>query len=368
MSAADAPQRVVCCLSGGVDSSVAAALLLERGHEVIGVFMRSGVSGHAVGEKQGCCSVEDAMDARRVADQLGIPFYALNMEQGFTRLIERFTDEYARGRTPNPCVLCNRWLKFGHVLRFAREVGATRVASGHYARIVERDGRRTLARGRDRAKDQSYVLSVVEQEQLAAMLLPLGELTKAEVRAEAARRGLHRVADKRESQEICFVPGDYRALLRERLPEGAPALAGGEVQHVDGRVLGRHEGTAGFTVGQRRGIRVAASEPLYVQRTDPGRRLVVVGPKAALERTRLEADEVTWLGARLEPGQTLRGRAQVRAHGEAVPVSVVGSGPRAVRCTFADEPLQGVVPGQVVVVYDEADDQVLLGGWIRAAS
>lgn len=214
--------RVVACLSGGVDSSVAAARLVDAGHDVVGVFMRSGVSAHATGEKQGCCSVEDAADARRVADLLGIPFYALNLEEAFGRVIDRFVDDYARGRTPNPCVLCNRWLKFGHVLEFARQVGAEHVASGHYARVVRRRERWTVARPADRRKDQSYVLAVLEQEQLERVLLPLGETEKAAVREEATRRGLTRVAGKGDSQEICFVAGDYRDLLRERLPEGPP--------------------------------------------------------------------------------------------------------------------------------------------------
>lgn len=359
--------RTVACLSGGVDSSVAAALLVEAGHEVIGVFMRSGASGEATGERQGCCSVEDALDARRVADRLGIPFYALNMEQEFDRIIERFASDYAAGRTPNPCVLCNRWLKFGHVLRFARQVGATRVASGHYARTLERDGRVALRRARDEAKDQSYVLAVLEQEQLARVLFPLGDLTKDEVRAAARARGLLRVADKPDSQELCFVPDDYRDLLRARLPAGTPALEPGEVRDVTGAVRGRHDGTAGFTVGQRRGLKVGgAGAPLYVVATDPGRRLVVVGGQGELRRGGLDASDATWVGAALAPGEQVRGRAQLRAHGESHPARVTCTGPRAFEVAF-DAPARAVVPGQAVVVYDEADDVVLLSGWIEAA-
>ncbi len=364
--ASPSPQRVVACLSGGVDSSVAAARLVEAGREVIGVFMRSGVSQHAQGEQQGCCSVEDAMDARRVADLLGIPFYALNMADAFAPLIDRFVSDYARGRTPNPCVLCNRWLKFGHVLAFARKVGAARVASGHYARAVQRSDRWALARPRDRAKDQSYVLAVLEQDQLAAIELPLGDATKEEVRREAAARGLTRVAGKRDSQEICFVAGDYRQLLRERLPPGSPALASGAIEDADGRLLGRHDGAAGFTVGQRKGIGVAAAEPLYVQRTDPPRRLVVVGPRAGLAQTGLLAEEATWLGAAPAPGEALRGRAQLRAHGATHPCRLVATGPRSFELAF-DAPVEAVVPGQVAVVYDAADEVVLASGWIAAA-
>jgi tRNA-specific 2-thiouridylase len=356
------PQRVVTCLSGGVDSSVAAALLVEAGHEVIGVFMRSGVSGHTVGEKQGCCSVEDAMDARRVADQLGIPFYALNMETEFERLIDRFAQDYAVGRTPNPCVLCNRWFKFGHVLRFAKEVGASRVASGHYARVVSRGDRLTLARPVDDKKDQSYVLAVLEQAQLESVILPLGELTKQAVRAEAAARGLHRVAGKSDSQEICFVPGDYRDLLRERLPVGSPALEPGEIQDLAGATIGTHTGTAGFTVGQRRGIGIAAAHPLYVQRTDPGRRLVVVGPRDALGSVSLRAEDATWLGLHPAPGESVRGRVQLRAHGSTHWASVTVTGLESFEVAF-DAPAT-VVSGQAAVVYDEEDEAVLFSGWI----
>ncbi|MGE0710750.1 MAG: tRNA 2-thiouridine(34) synthase MnmA [Planctomycetota bacterium] len=363
-------ERVVACLSGGVDSSVAAALLVEQGHEVIGVFMRSGVSGHALGERQGCCSVEDALDARRVADRLGIPFYPLDMAEAFDRLIARFVGDYAEGLTPNPCVLCNRWLKFGHVLAFARKLGATRVASGHYARVVAAGGRFSLARPRDRRKDQSYVLSVLEQEQLAALTLPLGELTKDEVRAEAARRGLGRVADKRDSQEICFVAGDYRDLLRERLPPDAPALAPGEVQDPDGQVVGRHEGVAGFTLGQRKGAGVALGYPAYVQRTDVGRRLVVLGPREGTLRRRAVAGEVTWLAAAPPaPGERLEltGRAQLRAHGRGHPARVVARGPDEVEVELVD-PVAAVTPGQALALYDDADERVLLSAWIREAS
>ena len=359
-----ARERVVTCLSGGVDSSVAAALLVEQGHEVIGVFMRSGVSGQATGEKQGCCSVEDALDARRVADLLGIPFYALNMEAEFGRLIDRFAADYARGRTPNPCVLCNRWLKFGHVLAFARQVGAERVASGHYARRLELPGGRlTLGRARDRGKDQSYVLAVLEQEQLLRVSFPLGELTKPEVRELARARGLDRVAGKAESQEICFVPGDYRDLLRARLPAGTPALEAGDVVDGAGRPLGRHPGTAGFTIGQRGGLGIAAGRPIYVTRVEPARRLVVVGGRDELEEPWLEAEEATWLGAAPPPGEVLRGRVQLRAHGESHPGRLVVTGPRELRFEL-DAPARAVVPGQAAVVYDPTDAHVLASGWI----
>lgn len=359
--------RIVACLSGGVDSSVAAAKLVEAGHEVIGVFMRSGVSAKPGGEQQGCCTVEDALDARRVADQLGIPFYALNMEEAFGRLIDRFVDDYARGRTPNPCVLCNRWLKFGHVLKFARQVEAEYVASGHYARRLQVEGRWTLGRGVDTRKDQSYVLAVLEQEQLSRLLLPLGEQEKGEIRDEASARGLSRVADKRESQEICFVAGDYRELLRERLPADAPALQEGPIHDEHGNEVGRHPGTAGFTTGQRKGVRVALGRPVYVHRTDPGRRLVVVGGPEGLLSREAELGELTLMASALEVGESVRGRAQIRAHGKSWPATVERTERDRARVEF-DAPLDSVVAGQVLVLYDESDEHVLLSGWIRSSS
>src|SRR5437660_5247604 len=222
-------KRIVCALSGGVDSSVSAALLVEEGWEVIGLFMRSGVSGHSTGEKQGCCSVEDALDARRVADKLGIPFYALNMKEEFGRIIDDFVASYARGRTPNPCVLCNRSLKFGHVLAFADKIGAAKVATGHYAKITEREGRFALERPRDRKKDQTYVLAILSQAQIARSVFPLASLEKPEVRERARALGLERVAAKKDSVEICFVPGgDYRPVVRERLPVAHAAVQPGD--------------------------------------------------------------------------------------------------------------------------------------------
>lgn len=357
--------RVVACLSGGVDSSVAAAGLVDAGYEVIGVFMRSGVSASRPGEQQGCCTVEDALDARRVADALGIPFYALNMEEAFGRLIDRFVGDYAAGRTPNPCVLCNRWLKFGHVLRFAREVGAEYVASGHYARRLQVGERWSLGRGADPRKDQSYVLAVLEQEQLSRLLLPLGERSKDEVRLEATRRGLARVASKRDSQEICFT-NDYRELLRERLPADAPALQPGPIVTTEGVEVGRHAGTAEFTVGQRKGVRVALGKPAYVQRTEVGRRLVVVGDRAGLLCHEASLNELTFLGQALEVGERIRGRAQVRAHGRSYPAEVERSARDEAQVRFL-EPVEAVVPGQALVLYDPTDAHVLLSGWLVSA-
>ena len=359
-------KRVVCALSGGVDSSVAAALLLEQGWDVIGLFMRSGVSGHATGEKQGCCSVEDALDARRVADKLGIPFYALNMKDEFGRVIDAFVEGYARGRTPNPCVLCNRWLKFGHVLSFADKVGAAKVATGHYARLDEEGGRLVLRRPADRKKDQTYVLALLTQAQLARSVFPLAALEKPEVRERARALGLERVAAKKDSVEICFVPGnDYRPVVRERLSAEHPAGRAGDFVDTSGNVLGRHEGVLGFTIGQRKGLGQGFGKRAYVAALDPASGRVVLGDRADLEARALLAREVEWQIAPLAPGETLGVRAQIRYNHAAVPATVTGL-EDGVRVDF-DEPEVAVAPGQLCALYDEADDRVLGAGWIERA-
>lgn len=360
-------QRIVCALSGGVDSSVSAALLKEQGWDVIGLFMRSGVSGNSTGEKQGCCSVEDALDARRVADKLEIPFYALNMKDEFGEIIDDFVASYARGRTPNPCVLCNRKLKFGHVLAFADRIGADKVATGHYARVSERDGRFELARPRDVKKDQTYVLAILTQSQLARSVFPLGDLEKPEVRDRARAIGLERVAAKKDSVEICFVPGgDYRPLVRERLPADHAAIRQGDFVDTAGRVIGRHEGAIGFTIGQRRGLGQGFGKRAYVTAVDPSSGRVVLGEKSDLEARGLFALGVTWQSiAPLAPGQRLRARAQIRYNHGAVPATLVG-GADGVTVEF-DEPEVAVAPGQLCAFYDEADERVLGAAWIERA-
>ncbi len=359
--------RIVCALSGGVDSSVSAALLVEQGWDVVGLFMRSGVSGHATGEKQGCCSVEDALDARRVADKLGIPFYALNMKDEFGRIIDDFVASYARGRTPNPCVLCNRTLKFGHVLAFADKIGAAKVATGHYARLDERDGRFELRRPRDRKKDQTYVLAILSQAQLARSVFPLAALEKPEVRERARALGLERVAAKKDSVEICFVPGgDYRPLVRDRLPEDHAAVRAGEFVDADGRVIGRHEGAIGFTIGQRKGLGQGFGKRAYVTAVDPVNGRVVLGEKADLEAPALLARGVEWqCGDVLRDGERRRVRAQIRYNHGAVPATAVGTAD-GVRVEF-DAPEVAVAPGQLCAFYDEADERVLGAAWIEQA-
>ncbi|HZV01076.1 MAG TPA: tRNA 2-thiouridine(34) synthase MnmA [Planctomycetota bacterium] len=356
-------RRIVCALSGGVDSSVSAALLKEQGWDVVGLFMRSGISGHATGEKQGCCSVEDALDARRVADKLGIPFYALDMKEEFSRIVERFVESYASGETPNPCVLCNRWLKFGHVLAFADKIGAEKVATGHYARL-DHDGRPVLRRPRDRKKDQTYVLAVLSPEQLARSVFPLADLEKPEVREKARALGLDRVAKKKDSVEICFVQDDYRPFVRERLPLHHAAVQPGNFVDTGGAKIGRHEGTLGFTIGQRKGLGQGFGERRYVTAVDPATATVVLGEKKDLEARALRARDFQWQAE--PPRGSRRVMAQIRYNHAAVAATATVEEDGKVHVVF-DVPEIAVAPGQLCALYDEEDDRVLGAGWIERA-
>ena len=357
-------RTVLVAVSGGVDSSVAAALLQEQGWRVVGAFMRNGVKAGqaAASHRQGCCGVDDAFDARRVADQLGVPFYAVDLEDGFSSLIDRFVAEYRAGRTPNPCVECNRSFKFGRLLRLARELGADAVATGHYARVVEQDGRLAIGRARDAAKDQSYVLFPLAQEALRAAVFPLADMTKEETRAAARRFGL-KTAEKPESMEICFVPtGDYRDVLRERAPE---SFRPGPIKDLAGREIGRHDGVVGFTIGQRKRLPGGRPEPLYVVALDPTTDTVVVGAKEDLGSTTADLDQVVFSGADPDRRREWRGRVKVRHQHEPVPALVTTTSDSAVRIRF-DEPVPAVAPGQAAVFYDD-DGRVMLGGWIASA-
>jgi len=361
-----AARRVVVAMSGGVDSSVAAAVLVEAGHDCVGVFMRQGRppeaphasrSGH-----QGCCSVADALDARRVADRLGIPLYPLDLSDDFGRIIDYFAAEYGRGRTPNPCVRCNAWLKFGRLFDHADAIGATHVATGHYARLdVAPDGSARLRRGLDAARDQSYVLFDVRPERLARMLLPIGGLTKAEVRRRAESLGLA-TASKPDSQEICFVaPGEHGSLVAARLG-GSRA---GEIVHRDGRVLGRHGGIEHFTVGQRQGLGIAVGTPLYVVAIEADDCRVVVGPREAVPEQELRAAEATWLGP--PPREPFACLVQCRAQRGPAPavVTPLGADRFTARFTGGPEASPGPIsPGQPAVCYD--GDRLLGGGWIES--
>lgn len=353
-------ERVVVAMSGGVDSSVAAARLVERGDETIGVTMRLSESASR------CCSLEDADDARRVAERLGIPFYVANYAEAFGReVVEPFADAYLAARTPIPCVACNQSFKFDHLLERARVFGAERVATGHYARI-RRDpetGRARLLRGVDREKDQSYFLFSLGPEQLRAAEFPIGELGKHQVRAEARRLGLV-TADKPESQEICFVPdGDYAKVV-ERLRPAASRLRG-EIVDEQGRVLGEHRGVHHFTVGQRHGLGIAADRRLYVLRLDPRRQQVVVGDAEALDCGGAEVERVSWTSGQ-PPEAPIRARVQVRHRHRPVYAKLTPL-PDARTAIDFEEPVRAVAPGQAAVFYDAAsDEEVLGGGWLVA--
>jgi len=382
--------RIVLAMSGGVDSSVAAHLLSRQGHEVIGVFMRHGaaspvtcstVSGRSGGmyrplplarpHRQGCCSAADAADARRVADQLHIPFYALDFEAEFERIIDYFVDEYTRGRTPNPCVVCNHWLKFGKLFDYAESVGAHYVATGHYARLMPssrasapRRNRRAsvrpvsrLCRGVDASKDQSYVLFGIDRRRLARMMLPIGGYCKTEIRRLAARFGIN-VASKPDSQEICFVTsGTYDQLVRHRR---GTLDTSGEIMDTAGSVVGRHSGIERFTIGQRKGLGVAMGQPRYVVRIEADTRRVIIGSRDELAVDRVTAAGVNWLVT--PPREPLRCDVQIRYHSRAVPATVTPQDDR-LQVAF-DQPCHGVAPGQAVVCY--RGPQVLGGAWIDA--
>jgi tRNA-specific 2-thiouridylase len=308
--------------------------------------------------KQGCCSAADAEDARRAADLLGIPFYALNLQSEFGRIIDYFVAEYTSGRTPNPCVKCNEWVKFGKLFQYADGAGAEFVATGHHARLTsEPDGTIALRRGVDRVKDQSYVLFGVGRDLLSRVLLPVGEYGKSEIRRLAAQLGLQ-VAEKRDSQEICFVAGGrHEEFIRSRHKRNDTS---GEIVTTDGHVVGTHDGIERFTVGQRKGLRVALGQPRFVVRIEPETRRVVIGARHELARTELTANQTNWLID--QPKRPLRSLAQIRYNTRAAAATVEALPDDRMRIAF-DEPRFGVAPGQAVVCYD--GDRVLGGGWIE---
>jgi len=351
--------RVLVGMSGGVDSSVAAALLRDQGWEVTGIFVCLGRAAEAEVGSSGCCSPQDAADARRVAGLLGIDLFVLDATEGFAAIIEGFAAEYAAGRTPNPCIGCNRDVKVGRLLARARALGFDAVATGHYARVVEQGGAPALGRARARAKDQSYVLFELPGSALGRLLLPLGEVeAKAEVREHARRLGLP-VHDKPDSQEICFVPdGDYAAVLAAHAPG---ALTPGPIVDQSGRVLGRHDGYARFTVGQRRGLGLAGPAPHYVTRVEAATATVVVGPAEATWSGGLVAGRATWHRPLPEGGGAV---VQIRSGdrgGAATVTARPGGGFEAV----FQAPARAVAPGQAAVVYH--GDLVVGGGWIERA-
>jgi len=359
-------------MSGGVDSSASAYLLQQQGHEVIGLFMRSGETEAAAcsidegplpiatapAPKQGCCSAVDAADARRVADALDIPFHALNFSDAFDRIKNYFADEYLDGRTPNPCVMCNNWLKFGRMWEFAQQVGATYVASGHYAQVkpVADESQPGLFRGRDATKDQSYVLFGVHRDLLDHVLYPVGDRTKAEIRQLAREAGI-RTSDKPDSQEICFIPdNDYGAFL-ERFR--GPQETAGEFVDTEGNVIGEHPGYQHFTIGQRRGLGVTFGSPRFVVRIEPESKRVVLGTREELGRTSLQAEQTNWLID--DVPDRFRCTAQIRYQHPPAACTVEVNRTDGMSVEF-DEPQFGIAPGQAVVLYEQ--DRVLGGGWI----
>jgi tRNA-uridine 2-sulfurtransferase len=373
------PGRVVLAMSGGVDSSVAAHLLLEAGHEVIGVFMRHGEESAAScrledgspnpllpilqgreDHKQGCCSASDAADARRVAERLGIPFFAVDLQGDFKRIVDYFVDQYRSGRTPNPCVQCNNWIKFGRLFDYVEAVQADYLATGHYARLVP-TGSSTdpvaVRRGLDSSKDQSYVLAGIDRRVLPRLLLPVGEYLKSDIRARAADVGL-RVATKKDSQEICFVTsGKHADFVRQR---SSGSTAGALVTSA-GRVVGEHSGIEQFTIGQRKGIGIAMREPQYVVAIDPESYRVTIGGREELACGWLEAEQVNWMVAE-PPAVGTQLECQFRYNSAPQPARLERVAANRFRVSLEGSP-EGVAPGQLAALYQGT--QLLGGGWIE---
>jgi len=356
--------RVVAAMSGGVDSSVVAAMLAREGYDVVGVTLQLYDHGAAVNKPGACCAGQDIHDARRVADAIGFPHYVLDYESRFREAVmEDFADTYLAGATPIPCVRCNQSVKFKDLKRVAEDLGADCLATGHYVRRVDGEHGPELHRAADANRDQTYFLFATTRGQLEFLRFPLGDKPKSETRALAQELGL-RVAEKPDSQDICFVPqGKYQSVV-EKLRPGA--IEPGAIVHVDGRVMGEHNGVINFTVGQRRGLGVATGEPLFVVKLDAAKKRVIVGPREALGVSRIALKDVNWIGENVAIEDQLDGRdilVRVRSTRPPVPAKLkVGAG----WSVLLDAPEEGVAPGQAAVFYDPHSTRVLGGGWIAA--
>lgn len=354
--------RIVAAMSGGVDSTVVAALLHKAGYDVVGVTLQLYDHGAALKKKGACCAGQDIHDARLAAETIGIPHYVLDYENRFKdAVIDQFADSYLKGQTPVPCIRCNQTVKFRDLLDVARDLGAEAMATGHYVRRAIAGNRAQMRKAIDHSRDQSYFLFATTQDQLDYLRFPLADLEKPQVRGVAASLGL-RIAAKPDSQDICFVPsGDYRTLIDRLRPQGREA---GEIVHMDGRVLGKHSGITDYTIGQRRGLNVAVGEPLFVTKLNPELRQVIVGPREALLTASLVLEETNWLGQHATIEEAAHDGAEVLARVRST------RQPSPARLTMEDgmvkvvfaEGEEGVAPGQACVLYDPADDERVLGG------
>jgi len=352
-------KRVLLGMSGGIDSTVSAMLLLEQGYEVVGVTFRTfdSIKESCLAKEKGCCSVESIMEAKHNAEKMGFEHHIVDFRDTFKRcVIRNFIDEYMAGRTPNPCVLCNSHIKWGELMRVADEYGCDYIATGHYARIKEQDGHVYLATAADTKKDQTYFLWMLTEEQLRRTIFPLGDLTKDQVREIARQHGYEKLATKRESQEICFVPNDdYRAFLRANVPDYTERVRAGEYVDAEGHVLGQHQGYVNYTIGQRKGLGIALGHPAYITHIDAATNRITLGTNDDMYATELQFQPSNDLKQYQTTSNLM---AKVRYRSQAVPVKKIDG-----NCMEFATPVWGVTPGQSVVIYQ--DDLVVGGGIIQ---